>query len=300
MLPEFPDFEPISINSKQRIDKIIGKFPPYSDFNFISMYSWNVDNKMMVSHLDGNLVVKFKDYTSDTSFLSFIGESFIDKTIITLLEHAAKNQLSPRLHLIPQHVIDLIKDPSPLLIKEDRDSHDYIVLALKFRELKGKNYAAKRNGINKFTSLHGHHTEVKKLKIDETVAKDILNTFHKWHEETAKAEDEVKSELYAVERLVKNAHHFDLSTLGIYIDDVMVAYSIYELQDSYAIGHFEKALKSHPGLYDFLKHSTAVDLHQQGAQYINYEQDLGIEGLRKSKLLLHPETFLKKYTIALA
>jgi hypothetical protein len=31
--------------------------------------------------------------------------------------------------------------------------------------------------------------------------------------------------------------------------------------------------------------------------FINYEQDLGIEGLRQAKSRLHPDGFLKKYTI---
>lgn len=300
MLSEFPHFVPLSIKSKQAVENIIGKFPPYSDFNFVSMYSWNVEDKILVSHLNGNLVVQFKDYTSDDVFLSFAGDSSVDETIKTLLKYAHDNQLLPALHLIPEHVINLIKKPSQFLIKEDRDSHDYIVMALKFSELKGKDYASKRNGINKFKAAHAHHAEVKKLKIDERVAKDIITTFHKWREETATPEEEIKNELSAVKRLVKDAQHFNLNTLGIYIDDVMVAYSIYELQGSYAVGHFEKALKSHVGLYDFLKHTTATDLHGQGAQYINYEQDMGIKGLRNAKLLLHPETFLKKYTVTLA
>ena len=81
----------------------------------------------------------------------------------------------------------------------------------------------------------------------------------------------------------------------------MIAYSIYELlPNNYAIGHFEKALKGHAGLYDYLKHSTALDLRKQGVTHINYEQDLGIENLRYSKMLLHPETFLKKFTVSLA
>ncbi|MGC1177328.1 MAG: phosphatidylglycerol lysyltransferase domain-containing protein [Candidatus Saccharimonadales bacterium] len=279
---------------------MIAKFPPYSDFNFISMYSWDVRSDMLLSNLDDNLVVRFRDYTSDKAFLSFIGETNVDDTIISLLGYAGENDLTPALHLIPEHVIDLIKDRSKFLIEEDRDSHDYIVLALNFSELEGKKYASKRHGINKFLRTHENRAVIKKLNLDEKEAKEIVETFHKWREESEKSVDETTNELLAIERLVEQAHHFNLRALGIYVDDVMVAYSIYETQGEYAIGHFEKALKSHPGLYDFLKHSTVVDLHKQGVKYVNYEQDLGIESLRQSKLLLHPETFLKKYTVALA
>src|SRR5206468_385716 len=124
--------------------------------------------------------------------------------------------------------------------------------------------------------------------------------FHNWRHVSEKKLEEAESELLATDRLLKHAGHFNLHTLGVYIDDVMVAYSIYEIQGDYAVGHFEKAIKTHPGLYDYLKHATAKKLHEQGVKYINYEQDLGIEGLRKAKLLLHPEAFLKKYTIGLS
>lgn len=297
-LTEFPNFQPLTIKSKSAVEEIVGKFPPYSDFNFVSMYSWNLDNKMQISHLYDNLIVLFKDYTSDDQFLTFIGDNKIDETINTLLDYAKDHNLLNSLHLIPEHVIELIKQPANYAIKEDRDGHDYVVLAIKFSELKGSDYAAKRNGINKFKTQHGERITKKKLKIDQTVAKEMVETFHNWRNESDKSIAETENELLAVEKLVNDAHEFNLSVLGIYIDDTMVGYSIYELlPNNYAIGHFEKALKSHPGLYDYLKHSTALDLHEQGVTHINYEQDLGIENLRYSKMLLHPETFLKKYTI---
>jgi len=299
MLAKFPGFQPVSIESREAIEKVIAKFPPYSDFNFVSMYSWNVQNKMLVSQLNDNIVVQFKDYTSDAAFLSFIGDTNVDQTIKELLEYSSRNGLSPSLHLIPEHVVGLIKNPEDYVIKEDRDSHDYVVLALKFSELKGSDYASKRNGINKFLAQHSHHAVIKKLEIDEKVAKEIIETFHNWRKESSKNLDDSENELLAIEKLVKNASHFNLDTLGIYIDEDMVGFSIYEmLPNNYAIGHFEKALKSHNGLYDFLKHSTAANLNKRGVTHINYEQDLGIEKLRYSKMLLHPETFLKKFTIS--
>jgi hypothetical protein len=300
-LAQFPDFEPVSIKSKPAIENIVAKFPPYSDFNFVSMYSWNVDNQMLVSHLNNNLVVRFKDYTSDKAFLSFIGETDIDQTIKQLLSYAQSNGLAPTLHLIPEQVIELIEHPESYNIEEDRDSHDYIVLALKFRQLEGKEYASKRNSINRFKADHGHHATTQRLQIDDKVASQIMETVHRWRQESGKPSTETENEFAAVEKLIKNAGDFDLHTLGIYINESMVAFSIYELlPGNYALGHFEKALKVHPGLYSHLKHATASHLHDQGVTHINYEQDLGLENLRKAKMLLKPETFLKKFTVSLA
>jgi hypothetical protein len=300
MLTRFPEFKTITIDSREHIDSIVSKFPPYSDFNFVSMHSWNIKDSMQISELDGNLVVLFKDYTSDKSFLSFIGDQNVDQTIETLLGYAPSHGFGSELHLIPEHVITLIKDADKFIVTEDRDNHDYIILALKLGELEGQDYASKRKGVNKFKAEYANRMHTKKLEINEQSAREIVNSFHNWRQESGKSHIETADELGALHRLLKDAHHFPLTALGVYVDDVMVAYAIYELQDDYAIGHFMKASKAHTGLYDFLKNSTAIDIHQQGAKYINYEQDLGIEGLRKSKLLLRPEAFLKKFTVALS
>src|SRR5436190_8395862 len=137
MLSKFPRFAPISIESKDSINSVVAKFPPYSDFNFVSLYSYDVKQNMGICELNNSLVVRFKDYTSDKEFLSFIGDSEVDSTIKTLLAYAAVSNLHHELHLIPEHVVNEIKNPQLFNIEEDRDAHDYIVLALKFTELKG-------------------------------------------------------------------------------------------------------------------------------------------------------------------
>ena len=60
--------------------------------------------------------------------------------------------------------------------------------------------------------------------------------------------------------------------------------------------HFEKALTRFRGLYQFVNMSFAAILPQKYT-YINREQDLGIEGLRKAKLSYQPAGFVKKYRV---
>src|ERR1700690_3760804 len=103
---------------KQDINSLLSKFPPYSDFNFISMHSWNIKEDMQVSELHGNLVVRFKDYHSEKAFLSFIGEHYIDETLTTLLNYAPVNGLGAELQLVPEHVISQIRKPGNFVITE--------------------------------------------------------------------------------------------------------------------------------------------------------------------------------------
>ena len=63
-----------------------------------------------------------------------------------------------------------------------------------------------------------------------------------------------------------------------------------------AVIHIEKANPDIPGLYSvinqlFLKHAWS------DMTYINREQDLGVEGLRKAKTSYYPHHMVNKYTI---
>ena len=79
-LANFPNFKLLELTDCEAVLSITSKLPPYSDFNFVSIWSWNLYDKIMISQLNGNLVVKFTDYITGESFYSFIGNTEVEKT----------------------------------------------------------------------------------------------------------------------------------------------------------------------------------------------------------------------------
>lgn len=73
MIPEFPQFKLIELSDKGSVEKVTQKYLPYSDFDFISMWCWNIKGKIKISKLNNNLVVRFTDYLSGNPFFSFLG-----------------------------------------------------------------------------------------------------------------------------------------------------------------------------------------------------------------------------------
>ncbi|MBP7928195.1 DUF2156 domain-containing protein, partial [Patescibacteria group bacterium] len=99
--------------------------------------------------------------------------------------------------------------------------------------------------------------------------------------------------------LLSLSNELALIANGIYIKEKMVAYCISEgVDEQYVMGHLKKADTTFKGIYRYLAYQTAVEFKKLGYKYINYEQDLGDEQLRKSKMLARPIEFLKKYTVA--
>ena len=125
MLSQFPKFKPLDIDDREEIRRITQRHPPYSDFDFVSLWSWNVHNKMLVSKLHDNLVVLFSDYVSEKHFLSFIGENRIVETVSELIDFSKKHYHTDFLRLVPEELTTVL--PGDIFkIETDRDSYDYI------------------------------------------------------------------------------------------------------------------------------------------------------------------------------
>ena len=302
-IPNFPEYRPLYIEDQLVVNKWIREHPPYSDYNFTSMWTWDIDGTLKISQLQGNLVVIFSDYISSEKFFSFIGTQSINNTINQLVSYSKHYGLSEELRLIPESVIQTLRSESidgNIKIEEDDVNHDYVLSVEKMITMSGKKLGPKRNFINRFKKKYGDITSVQSLNLtDPKIKKDILNLFCTWQKKAGKTCKETNEEYKAIIRTLENAHRFDLYAVGIYIDDKLVAFSIDEiLHDQYGIIHYEKADIEKVGIYQFLKQQCAKIFFQKGCKYINYEQDLGIHGLRKAKRSHAPVNMLKKYKIS--
>jgi hypothetical protein len=86
--------------------------------------------------------------------------------------------------------------------------------------------------------------------------------------------------------------------VALYLDGVCVGFSVNEvLDDTYVLCHFQKAVLDFENVDVFLSNVVAKEAMHFGCHYINWEQDLGIPGLRELKQSYKPDLFLKKYTI---
>lgn len=300
MIPLFPEFKHIEISDKQEIHELISKYPAYEDFDFVNLWSWDIEDDLLLSKLNENLVVKFHDYSSSNHFYSFIGSHNVKNTIWQLLEISIGKNIFPYLKLIPEEVIlsddTLYNDFSVL---EDRDNFDYIMSLNELSQLPGKKYLTKRRNLNKFIRSNPNiKVQILDLK-NPYFHSQIIDTFEIWRKNKNPKDEESSHELHALKKLLSIADKLKLCVIGIYNTNSMVGFGIVEIvHDNYAIGHFMKADPTFKGIYEFFYKMLADELLLLGCSYLNIQQDLGIEDLRKGKQLWHPSYFLKKYIIS--
>ena len=149
MIPEFPNFKKLELSDKEAVEKFTQKYPPYSDFNFVSIWSWNVDGEMKISQLNGNLVVRFIDYITNEPFYSFLGDNTTNETAETLLELSRREGITLQLKLMPEDSIKGLNDQK-FKIVESRDNFDYVYSLSSLYECNGKAYEKQRLLVNRF------------------------------------------------------------------------------------------------------------------------------------------------------
>lgn len=297
--PKFPKFKKLSLKDKAVLYEFTKKYPPYSDYNFVSLWSYDVEEDTLISNLNDNLVIRLRDYISNEFTYSFLGDYKVVETIQELIGFIEGTGLTPELKLIPeiniQHDRDLISHN--FAIQEDRDNFDYVFSLKDLSELPGKNYGSKRNKINKFLRDHPTATVQQLDLTNRENHQHLLYVFSHWGEE--RETEDTAHEFKALKRLLKDSADLNLICIGVLINERIEAFTIVEhIPQKFSIAHYSKADPKIIGIFEFLYKSMADKLLKQGSEFFNREQDLGLEGLRAAKLSWRPVYFLKKYTIS--
>ena len=179
----------------------------------------------------------------------------------------------------------------------DRDYADYIYLRSDLATLKGKKFQSKRNHINKFRNTY---PDYKYSPITKDRIQECLELEAKW----CKANDCDQQEGTGNERraLIYALNHFEeLGLTGgiLHVNGQIVAFTFGMPINKETFGvHVEKADTTIDGAYTMINYEFANHIPEQYT-YINREEDLGIEGLRKAKLSYQPVIILEKYMACL-
>ncbi len=308
MLPEFPKFKKLEISDKKDIEIISDEYPPYSDFNFISMWAWNINDDLQVSQLNNNLIVRFTDYLSGAKFYSFLGNHKVNETSDTLLEFSKKQGIKPVLRLVPEEAVKSM-DRNKFNIVEEPNHFDYIYSIKNIADYIGSEYKKHRKMTRRFKDKHEFEVQLIDLTEEKNkkLLRDLVDQWSKNKKEKAdtthnyKELDDLKNESIAFDKLLSSPTNLlqSLVCFAIFVEGKLASFILSEkLSNNYCLSHFGKANTAFEGISQFLMQAHANLFLDMGIHYHNDEQDLGLTNLRFSKNSYRPEVFLKKYSIA--
>lgn len=293
-------YKTLELTDKIWIDEIVeGSNVISSEHPFVSNFLWNdflalelVDNKNFFSVFSKKkqayLFPIFKDANN-------INEK--QKEVIGLLKEDAKTRSLPlKLYGITPEMKLSLENLFPGKFKYivKRDTADYIYKIEDLVHLKGKKYHSKRNFINSFKNNY-NGWEYKVLK--KCMFEECLNMNLNWYGEKLNNpfDDVLSYEVKMLNLAFKYFNELGLFGGAITLNKKIIGFSLgYKINNSVVDNIIEKALVEYKGVYNILLQQFLEHL-QPNYIYVNREEDLGLENLKRAKLSLHPYNILNKY-----
>jgi uncharacterized protein len=289
-------FKPIDLKDRDVFVAALRPDPPLiSEITFTNLFMWRNRYKPLWCYYDGFLLVMVRG--ADGYFaLPPVGEGDKREIIDFLFCELANYSNAPQISRAPKNFVDAYADSSKHETRFDRNNSDYIYLAADLADLPGNKYHKKKNHVNNFVKNNSFVYR----SFDEDVIALALGLQEDWCElKDCDENPDLMDENRAIYEALNNYSTLELVGGAIIIDSKVEAFAIGEkLNPETAVIHVEKANPNIQGLYAAINRMYCQE-NWRGIKYINREQDLGVEGLRKSKESYHPDHLIEKYDVFL-
>lgn len=296
--------KPIEITDKKLFDEYFQKYPPeISEFTFTNLFMWRNYYNFLFMEFEGHIILFSNDYLKNRKkpikgdsndyiyFFPPIGPH-PDEIIIKLFENVNNIEI----HRIPEKVCENIIQNEKfnklnLDCLEDRNNWDYVYNKEEILNLAGNKFRQNRRWLQKFFKSYDYDFQL----LTEDLVEKCKELQLEWCVMRACTEDEsLEAEQEAIYEALNNFNMLGFSGGILCVEDKCAAYTFGEmLNERTLVIHIEKAHIEYEGSYQainnlFLKNCCVDTL------YVNREQDLGIEGLRRAKESYKPIYMVKK------
>ncbi|GHT24603.1 hypothetical protein AGMMS4957_17910 [Bacteroidia bacterium] len=297
------DFKPVTIDDKDLIQSFFDKSTFRNcDFSFSNIFCWKHAYDTTFAVENGWLYIRFQAKNNKPGYLFPITNyelRITDYGLLGALERivrdAALRGEEVRLYAITREMFEQIDAamPNKFRYQTARAWFEYLYRSDDLISLVGKKYQPKRNHINKFKRTY---PDWEYVPITRAIIPECLELYRRWCEQDGNNthEDSLREEHFATEKAFAEYEKLGLIGGALRISGEILAYSYGQplTADTFGV-HAEKSLYAIEGGFtminqQFAEHNCANYL------YINREEDLGIESLRKAKESYHPDFLLEK------
>jgi len=279
--------------------------------------SWEVIGDYLMIASYGTLETEEKEYyisfpltktgTYDTESLKY--------TISETRKRFKEKGRNPEMSLIPgslaHYLSDIYGDEVELI--HERDDDDYIYLRSDLETLSGRKLHGKKNHLNQFLKTYDFtYEEITEDNVEEVWEYIQSKNAYKLGETPEEYKEILELENVAIKEMLKfkglkdtdavpsnSNYHPGILSGVIRVDNEIVACEIAEYQNTEkkdtVLVHVEKADDRLKGLYQAINNEFVKRLPPE-VEYLNREEDMGLENLRNTKLSYKPYKMGEKYT----
>lgn len=289
------DFQPLDITDKAAYDRLLQCGGERGcEYSFVNLYLWGRQKAAFI----GEHLVFFSQFQRRSVYLFPVGLGEKKPVLDAVIADAGERGIPCRFTGLRPEEEALLEQlyPGKFRFHPDRDSYDYVYDISDLAELKGKKFQKKRNHLNRFWQ---NHPEAVLEPVTKENCQEAAALVQRWYEMRLAADPNADFQMESAAISKAFAHREELGLEGMLLkcngEAVAMTLGSRLRQDTFDI-HFEKALDIADGAYAAINNGFARYLREKYPQvlYLNREDDMGLEGLRKAKLSYNPHHLVEK------
>lgn len=308
--PIFPYFRKLVPQDRAAYLAFFERVDPYSDFSFNNLMIWlDLHDDLEISRYRTCLVLRFTNpFVHGTKHRAYtiLGDrhclAAID-AIFTLQESLGE---PPQLTMAPECAVsDMLQSsqlPGNLVIRASNDHRDYIFETADVVALQGQRLLNLRRNLSVFRREHPENVTMERYDLSNTGDQiRITNALSTWQQNSSfNKNDPHFDETKALQRYFRFNDYCPAECRCFFLNGRMFGFSIvhYPPQRGWAVFNHLRATRDVPHGYDYIYYATMAELYHSSITQVNFEQDLGIPGLRTHKKQLGRSSFLYRYDIS--
>ena len=297
------DFVKIPLGSKEKVDSFFCRFGEGScQHSFATGYCFDTKYDDYFCIKDDFLYTLRKGISDDTyrTYLFPMGDlnntDGIKAAIENIISNAKSYNKKVKFQSISENAQNILKKlyGDKFTIEDRRDLYEYMYKYETIAIMEGSHFKAKRNEIRKFFK---DYKNIVVKKIDKADVTNIKNLYKLWvdADEGRQSNIQLDYEEIALDRALESYDELGLDGIAIYCSDELAGFVFgVKLNDEVFDFMIEKANAKYGAIYKVLNNELAK-ICCSNFKYVNFEEDLGEEGLRNSKMMYHPDILFKKF-----
>ena len=268
-----------------------------SDASFANIYLLRNKYSTKISRYKDFIIRKYSGKGARCGYTFPLGKGDIAKALAEIEKDAKECGECLQFAFITEEQKEVLENamPARFCYSSDAGDRDYIYLRSELASLSGKAFHKKKNHFSKFVRTY---PDYKYYEIGACNIYDAQKVADAWYYEHLQDEDASQlAEYKAIKEALENFEELGLIGGIIYVNDSPCAMTIAsKINENTVDVHFEKAVGEYALNGGYAAINKLFSEKLDGVTWLNREEDIGIEGLRKAKLSYRPKIMLKKYS----
>ncbi len=268
-----------------------------SDASFANIYLLRNKYSTKISRYKDFIIRKYSGKGARCGYTFPLGKGDVAKALAEIEKDAKECGERLQFAFVTEEQKEVLENvmPARFCYSSDAGDSDYIYLRSELASLSGKAFHKKKNHFSKFVRTY---PDYKYYEIGACNIYDAQKVADAWYYEHLHDEDASQlAEYKAIKEALENFEELGLIGGIIYVNDSPCAMtSASKINENTVDVHFEKAVGEYALNGGYAAINKLFSEKLDGVTWLNREEDIGIEGLRKAKLSYRPKIMLKKYS----